>query len=128
MILNPDQKPVERVLDTAYTKIRTIVDADTVIGKPLFLDDGTAVIPISRVTMGMLTGGGEYSDVASKSSEFPFAGGSGMGASVAPIGFLIKKNEDFKLLRLDEESVFDKALSLIPDLTEAITNAFKNNK
>lgn len=128
MILNTEQKPVERVLDTAFTKIRTIVDADTVIGKPLVLDDGTAIIPISRVTMGMLTGGGEYSDVTGKSCEFPFAGGSGMGASVVPIGFLIRNDEGFKLLRLTDKSVFDKALSLIPDLTEAITNALKNKK
>lgn len=128
MILNTEQKPVERVLDTAFTKIRTIVDADTVIGKPLVLDDGTAIIPISRVTMGMLTGGGEYSDLTGKSCEFPFAGGSGMGASVVPIGFLIRNDEGFKLLRLTDKSVFDKALSLIPDLTEAITNALKNKK
>ncbi len=128
MILNTEQKPVERVLDTAFTKIRTIVDADTVIGKPLVLDDGTAIIPISRVTMGMLTGGGEYSDVTGKSCEFPFAGGSGMGASVVPIGFLIRNDEGFKLLRLTDKSVFDKALSLIPDLTEAITNALKIKK
>ena len=116
------------MLDTAFTKIRTIVDADTVIGKPLVLDDGTAIIPISRVTMGMLTGGGEYSDVTGKSCEFPFAGGSGMGASVVPIGFLIRNDEGFKLLRLTDKSVFDKALSLIPDLTEAITNALKIKK
>ena len=128
MILNTEQKPVERVLDTAFTKIRTIVDADTAIGKPLVLDDGTAIIPISRVTMGMLTGGGEYSDVTGKSCEFPFAGGSGMGASVVPIGFLIRNDEGFKLLRLTDKSVFDKALSLIPDLTEAITNALKIKK
>ena len=128
MILNTEQKPVERVLDTAFTKIRTIVDADTVIGKPLVLDDGTAIIPISRVTMGMLTGGGEYSDVTGKSCEFPFAGGSGMGASVVPIGFLIRNDVGFKLLRLTDKSVFDKALSLIPDLTEAITNALKIKK
>lgn len=128
MILNPDQKPVERVLDTAFTKIRTLVDADTVIGKPLMLEDGTAVIPVSRVTMGMLTGGGEYSDVSGKSCEFPFAGGSGMGASVVPIGFLIRNDDGFKLLRLCDKSIFDKALSLIPDITEAITNALKNSK
>ncbi len=128
MILNPDQKPVERVLDTAFTKIRTLVDADTVIGKPLLLEDGTAIIPVSRVTMGMLTGGGEYSDVTGKSCEFPFAGGSGMGASVVPIGFLIRNAEGFKLIRFTDKSVFDKALSLIPDITEAITNAFKKDK
>ena len=43
MIISNEQKPIERVMDNAFSKLRSIVDADTVIGKPLVLEDGTAV-------------------------------------------------------------------------------------
>ena len=122
MILNTEQKPVERVLDTAFTKIKNLVDADTVIGKPLQLDDGTSVIPISRVTLGMLSGGGEYGGAEAR-GDYPFAGGSGVGASVVPIGFLVRKGDGYKVIRLGDSTLIEKALSLIPDLAEAIADA-----
>lgn len=128
MIINTDQKPIERVMDNAFSKIRAIVDADTVIGKPMLLDDGTGIIPISRVTMGFLTGGGEYSDMTGKSPEFPFAGGSGVGASVVPVGFLVKKDKDFKIINIGDKNLYDKILSLVPEALEALTNAFNKEK
>lgn len=128
MIINTDQKPIERVMDSAFSKIKTIVDADTVIGKPMLLDDGTGIIPISRVTMGFLTGGGEYSDMTGKSSEFPFAGGSGVGASVVPVGFLVKKDKDYKIINVGDKSLYDKILALVPEALEALTNAFGKEK
>ena len=128
MIINTEQKPIERVMDNAFSKIRAIVDADTVIGKPMLLDDGTGIIPISRVTMGFLTGGGEYSDMTGKSPEFPFAGGSGVGASVVPVGFLVKKDKDFKIINIGDKSLYDKILSLVPEALEALTNAFNKEK
>ena len=96
MIISNEQKPIERVMDNAFSKLRSIVDADTVIGKPLVLEDGTGILPVSRVTMGFLTGGGEYSDISGKSPEFPFAGGGGIGAAVTPVGFLVMRGKDWK--------------------------------
>ncbi len=64
MIVQSNEHPVERVMDNAFTKIRTLVDADTVVGNPVRTEDGVSIIPLSKVTMGFLTGGGEYSDMA----------------------------------------------------------------
>ncbi len=128
MIINTEQKPIERVMDTAFTRLKALVDADTVIGKPLMLEDGTGIIPISRIAMGFLTGGGEYSDMSGKTSEFPFAGGSGVGASVVPIGFLVKKDKDYKIINVGDKSLCDKILSLIPEGLESLTNAINGKK
>ncbi len=128
MIINNEQKPVERVMDNAFSKIKTIIDADTVIGKPLILDDGTGIIPISRVTMGFLTGGGEYSDMTGKSSDFPFAGGSGIGASVVPVGFLVKNEKGFKIIGVSDRNLYEKVLALVPEALEAIGEAISKIK
>ncbi len=115
-------------MDNAFSKIKTIIDADTVIGKPLILDDGTGIIPISRVTMGFLTGGGEYSDMTGKSSDFPFAGGSGIGASVVPVGFLVKNEKGFKIIGVSDRNLYEKVLALVPEALEAIGEAISKIK
>ena len=128
MIISNEQKPIERVMDNAFSKLRSIVDADTVIGKPLVLEDGTGILPVSRVTMGFLTGGGEYSDISAKSSELPFAGGSGIGAAVTPVGFLVMRGKDWKILHIGDRTLYDKVLSMIPEALEALADAIAKSK
>ena len=104
LILNTEQKPVERVVDTAFAKMKNLVDADTVIGKPVSLGDGTSVIPISRVTLGMLTGGGEYGGAECR-SDYPFAGGSGAVVSLKPAGFLLDDGKTCRYIHAGEDPI-----------------------
>ena len=124
MIIGPSdsrERPIERVMDNAFTKMRTLVDADIVVGTPVQTADGASIIPINRVTMGFLTGGGEYSDLSrSAQTEYPFAGGSGAGMSVAPICFLVSDGKSVKLINVDEKNPLDKLLGLIPSVAEKI--------
>ena len=59
MIIDHEEHPIERIMDNAFTKMRGLVTADTVIGNAVTTADGVTIIPVSRVTMGFLTGGGE---------------------------------------------------------------------
>ncbi len=121
MILRENEHPIERIMETAFTKIKTLADTDTVIGRPVTTADGVSIVPISKVTMGFVTGGGEYSDMSREEySEYPFAGGSGAGVSVSPIGFLVSDGKTVKLVPVGDKSPLDKILSLIPDLASAI--------
>lgn len=130
MIVQEPEHPIERIVDNAFTKIRTLVDADTVIGSPVTTNDGVSIIPISKVTMGFLTGGGEYSDMSRQNyTEYPFAGGSGAGVSVSPVGFLVSDGKSVKLVGVDDKSMFDKILNLIPDVVaNLLENGGKDDK
>lgn len=122
MIIEHNEHPIERVMDNAFVKMKGLISADTVVGKPVATLDGVSIIPISRVTMGFLTGGGEYSDLSrEKYSEYPFAGGSGAGVSVSPVGFLVSDGKSVKLVGVDDKSLYDKILSLVPDVVSAFT-------
>ena len=57
------------------------------------------------MTLGNLTGGGEYGDVKviKETDSFPFAGGSGAVVSMKPIGFLIDDGKNCRILRVTEE-------------------------
>lgn len=122
MIIEHNEHPIERVMDNAFVKMKGLISADTVVGRPVVTVDGTSIIPVSRVTMGFLTGGGEYSDLSRENySEYPFAGGSGAGVSVSPVGFLVSDGKRVKLVGVDDKSLYDKLLSLIPDVVSIFT-------
>lgn len=126
MILENDH-PIERIMDNALTKIRAFVDADTVIGTAVHTADGMSIIPISKISMGFLTGGGEYSDLsAEQKSEFPFAGGSGAGVSVQPMAFLVSDGKTVKLVNIGEKNPLERLFDLVPDIADSIVG--KNKK
>ncbi len=108
-----NEHPIERIMDNAMTKIRTLVDANTIVGDPVVTTDGVSIIPISKVTMGFLTGGGEYGE---KEAELPFAGGSGAGVSVSPVGFLVSDGKTVKLVNIDQKNAFEKLMDTIPEI------------
>ena len=64
--------------------IREMVDVNTVVGDPVKTQDGSTIIPISRVSFGFVAGGGEYAGglVQPQADNLPFAGGAGAGVSV----------------------------------------------
>ena len=122
MIIEHNEHPIERIMDNAFVKLKGLVSADTVVGNPVTTADGVSIIPISKLTMGFLTGGGEYADMSRESyTEYPFAGGSGAGISVSPVGFLVSAGKSVKLVGVDDKSAYDKLLSLIPDVISAFT-------
>ena len=72
--------------------------------------------------MGFVTGGGEYSDTSRESyDEYPFAGGSGAGVSVSPVGFLVSDGKSVKLVSVDDKNAYEKLLNLVPEIISAFT-------
>ncbi|HHW89877.1 MAG TPA: sporulation protein YtfJ [Clostridiales bacterium] len=116
------EHPIERLMASSMTKIKSLVDTDTIIGNPVKTPDGTVVIPVSKVTMGFVTGGGEYSDINNnkKMETFPFAGGSGGGISVSPIGFLVDNGKTIKIMSINGENAYDKLLDIVPELVDSL--------
>ena len=116
--LNKENK-IESLLDVSLEKIRSLIDVNCVIGSAISLPDGTSIIPISKVSVGFVSGGGEYSDLNAKrnSADFPMAGGTGGGFTVSPIGFFVADKNKFKLIRADKSTAY---MGLIKSGTEVL--------
>lgn len=112
--------PVSRILEQSMGNLKNIIDVDTVMGEPVGLEDGSVIIPITKVSVGFVAGGGEYTAPCKqrKRSAFPFSGGSGAGFSVKPIGFLVGKNSEFQLVSIQEEPTYKKLAELVSDLAK----------
>jgi len=118
--------------------IKEMVDVNTIVGDAVQAPDGTVIIPISKVSFGFAAGGGEYNNCCEvdikkdddeeeekKASKFPFAGGSGAGVSIVPVGFMVVGNNQIKLLPVDTNSSLDKVLDMVPDIVNKTTEAIK---
>lgn len=114
-----ENKKIESLVDVSLDKIRTLIDVNCVVGNPISLPNGTSLIPISKVSVGFVSGGGEYNDLNDKKhvTDFPMAGGTGGGFTVSPIGFFVVDNNKFKLIRADKSTAY---LGLIKNATDVM--------
>ena len=121
---------IKDVMNSAMENIRPLIDVDVVIGKTIE-KDGVSIIPLSKVTMGFVSGGGEYySELKEmrRETEYPFSGGSGGGVSLQPIGFLIIKQGLVEVVKIDSKSAVEKLIETIPDIAKFVGNAISGNK
>ena len=89
------QTPMAEFLQASMSKIKEMVDVNTVVGEPITTPDGVTLVPVSRVSFGFGHGG---SDLVKQRSGF--AGGSGAGIRIEPIGFLIVKEGSVRMLNI----------------------------
>lgn len=121
--------PISVLMQTTLENIRDMVDVNTVIGDAIQTASGTTVIPFSKVTFGFATGGGEYDPQKSPVQQaLPFAGGSGAGVTVQPVGFLVIGPEGIRLLPAQNKTALEQAISSAPQLVEDIRSVFSDHR
>jgi sporulation protein YtfJ len=112
---------IQGLMDASLGNLNILSDMNCVIGKPIITASGCQIIPFSKVTMGNLSGGGEYGDVkvVREADSFPFAGGAGAVVSMKPLGFLVDDGSGCKILKLTEEpldSLVERAGDIMRDI------------
>lgn len=110
-------------MEKTAQRLTSLVDVNTVIGKPIVTASGAQVIPFTKVTMGYLSGGGEYGEVKKiEDGEcLPFAGGAGTIINVKPSGFLIDDGTGCRLVRVTEDPL-DGLIEKTSDLVNKLVN------
>ncbi len=115
---------INRVVETTLKNLSSIVDVNTVIGTPVNDNQGNTIIPVAKVTMGILTAGGEYGKLNffKKGEDLPFSAGNGSVISLKPCGFLIKNStsEEYKFISVGNsayDSILEKVTDFLTDLT-----------
>ena len=114
--------PIESMMNTTMEKIKTMVDASTMIGDPITTPDGTVIIPVSKVSFGFASGG---SDIPTIKQAGQFGGGAGGGVSVQPIAFLVIKDGHVELLQMnDSKTTADRIVTMAPEMVDKFAGLF----
>lgn len=93
-----NENKLQDIIQTSLENIRSMVDANTVIGTPIPTESGTTIIPISKISMGFASGGldfnGKKNDTTKENAANKnFGGGGGTGLTINPVGFLVVDKE-----------------------------------
>ncbi len=119
---------ISDIVETAVSNLSKVAEVNTIIGKPIVTMDGTTIMPISQVTFAFMAGGGEYGN-----KNFPrkfigdaasgnFAGGSGGGATLTPVGFLVVDRDGVRVLDADNSNTVDKIFDVAKDFVKTFKN------
>ena len=128
--------PIEGLMDTAMSNIKAMVDVNTIVGDAVTTPDNTVIIPISTVSFGFAAGGSEFApkskNICEGNQSSLFGGGSGGGANVKPIAFLVVSNGNVRLLPVGgSSSTADKIIDLVPEMVDklnGVISGLKKNK
>ena len=120
-----EKKPLSDLMETTMTKIREMVDSNTIIGTPINTPDGVTVIPISRVSFGFGTGGSDYGKNTDK-----FGGAGAAGVKIDPVSFLIIKDGMTRVVpvAIPAVGVADRVLDLVPEVIERVEHFIERKK
>lgn len=133
-----DEHPIETLMKTAMDSIQKMINVNTVIGEPVETQQGSVIIPVSRVSCGFAAGGSEFTpldekECSSKGKEnnadkLPFGGGSGAGVSVKPVGFLVVSSDQVRMLPVEGNVVMDRIIDEMPEIIEKFSRAVSKKK
>ena len=107
------------MLENTISKIREMVDVNSVIGTPITTPDGVTIIPVSKVSVGFGGGGSDFT-----SNKEAFGGGAGGGVKVTPICFLIVKDGAVRMMPVaaPANTTADRIVEQVPDVLDKIAS------
>ena len=123
------------IIKTSLENIRGMLDANTITGEPITAPNGMTLIPVSKISVGYVSGGIDYAGkkAEEKASSNNFGGGGGTGITLSPVAFIVMKpdgsceilNVNAPVVPEDKVSQIISAVERSPELIERIKGAFK---
>lgn len=114
--------PLNDLMRSTMEKIHEMVDTNTIVGQPITTPDGVTLIPISKVSFGFGSGGGDYGKTAREN----FGGGSAAGVKIDPVAFLVIKDGATRVLPVAVPPVntVDRIVEMAPDILDKVEKFF----
>ena len=97
------------LMEASMSKIRDMVDSNTIIGEPIQTPDGVTLIPVSRLSFGF---------------------GCGGGVKIDPVAFLVIKDGVTRVMpvALPAVGTVDRVIDLVPQVMDRVENFIDKKK
>ena len=114
--------PLNELMKTTMDHLKGVTDANTIIGAPIHAD-GVTLIPVSKLSVGVGSGGTEFSTKNQAAGNSNFGGGSAASAKLEPVAFLVVQNGGVKLLPVNANpSGLIKVVDTVPEVVDKVTD------
>ncbi len=125
--------PIENIMKTTMEQLKEMVDVNTIVGDPVMTGSDTVIIPVSRVCLGFLSGGGEYGPTKTsrrdqgeqEEGRFPFAGTSIGGLNLTPMAFLAITDGVVHVLPANYSCTLDRIIEMVPETIREVDRLIK---
>ena len=115
---------IDNIIENTFEHIKDIVDANTVVGSIIDIGNKMYLIPVSKISVGMVSGGGSM-----PKSKNNINAGSGTGFNIVPIGFITIANFNFNFLPVNTASDMSKGIiDSIMKIYETLLNKERNDE
>ncbi|MCL2521921.1 MAG: GerW family sporulation protein [Erysipelotrichales bacterium] len=116
---------INNLMRVSLENLKDMIDVNTIVGEPIKgIEDGTLIIPISRVKLAFASGGTDFG----REKEIPnFGGGTGGSVSLHPIAFIVIKENEVKIMHVEDRAhLAEKLIDKMPEAIDQI-KSFINN-
>ena len=125
--MNEKKNPLSELMESSMSKVREMVDSNTIIGEPIVTADGLTLIPGSRLSFGFGCGGGDYGKQPGGNK---FGGGTTAGVRVEPVAFLVVKDGVTRMLpvAVPAMTTADRVIEMVPQVMDRVENFIDKKK
>ena len=120
------QNKVENIIGRLTDKLKGLIDTKMIVGEKIEVGE-VVVLPVSKLSVGFVSGGGEYDKKTDTEKNVPFAGGSGAGYSVSPVGFVVIQGTSVKMLKIAPNELTTKIVEVLPEVVDAINKHLRKD-
>ncbi len=111
------QQPMSERMERAMSRIRDMVDTNTMVGTPIHTPEGITLIPVSRLSFGFASGGGDKS-----AKESSIWSGVGAAVKVEPLGFVVVRDGCVHMMNMTPPAItpLERLLDTAPELMDKL--------
>lgn len=122
--------PLPNMLDATLQKVKEMINVDSVMGTPITTPDGVTIIPVCKISYGVGGGGSDFPAKSTTRTEYPFGGGTGVGAKITPIAFLIINGQNVRMLPVANpaNTTADRLVEMVPDVLDKVGEFLDSRK
>lgn len=119
--MNNNDIPLKQVIQASLENIKQVLNVDTIVGTPINTLNDIVIIPVSKVAVGITSGGVDFDSKHNPTrQQAHFGGANGAGMTVTPVAFLVVTKDDVRILNLNQPTVVasDNIVGTIADFVE----------
>ena len=110
---------VSEMFEGLTNNFKGMIDANSVVGEPIIVNDGTMIVPISKVSFGFGGGGCEFDR---KKNDTQSLDDNAMA-------FLVINNGNVRLIPMEGgSSPVDKLIDLVPEVVDKVNGFFAERR
>ena len=118
---------INEMIGAMMESIKDVVKVSTVVGDAVTAPDGSIIIPVTKVSCGFGATGVEIPTKSAIKEEYPFGGGSGGGLSIEPMGFMVLKGGNVRVVPMaTDQTTVEKIIDMVPPMVDKLNGIVKS--